>query len=267
MTQPYNEGRDSRGNVGPTMQRIQDLYRFKKMRGDALENIFNVVAPLGMYSGDAQGIINPFKSFSPGLKEAIGRGASRKEMLDKHNAVWTGKKWEEFTPDQLTGNLSGSGPLSRYISNVPEGIKNVPVGFKDLGPENGGVFYPAHNMIEINSNRPVSAKQQSLLHEPQHANDLQTLGRSAGADPRQINPEHVQDLQSMLREMRSKNDLSYTNMDHYLHNQGEIRARLNDRLQTGMKNDYLDQGLQSVFNKRVGPVDYQYHPELIWGGD
>lgn len=50
---------DSNGQAGPTLQRIADLDKTYKNNTGILESLFESLAPLGMYSGDAEGAYIP----------------------------------------------------------------------------------------------------------------------------------------------------------------------------------------------------------------
>lgn len=57
-------GLDSAGRAGPTLQRIADEYKTKKNNAGLLEAAFENLAPLGMYSGDAEAIHLPSKTMT-----------------------------------------------------------------------------------------------------------------------------------------------------------------------------------------------------------
>jgi hypothetical protein len=50
---------DSKGRAGPTLQRIADQYKTHKNNTGMLQSLFEAVAPMGMYSGDAEGAYIP----------------------------------------------------------------------------------------------------------------------------------------------------------------------------------------------------------------
>jgi hypothetical protein len=52
---------DSRGRAGPTLQRIADKHKVHKNNTGMLESLFEALAPMGMYSGDAEGAYLPSK--------------------------------------------------------------------------------------------------------------------------------------------------------------------------------------------------------------
>jgi hypothetical protein len=53
---------DSKGRAGPTLQRIADQYITHKNNTGMLQFLFEAVAPMGMYSGDAEGAYIPSKA-------------------------------------------------------------------------------------------------------------------------------------------------------------------------------------------------------------
>jgi hypothetical protein len=53
---------DSQGRAGPTLQRIADKHKVHKNNTGMLESLFEAVAPVGMYSGDAEGAYLPSKT-------------------------------------------------------------------------------------------------------------------------------------------------------------------------------------------------------------
>ena len=53
---------DSRGRAGPTLQRIADKHKVHKNNTGMLESLFETLAPMGMYSGDAEGAYLPSKA-------------------------------------------------------------------------------------------------------------------------------------------------------------------------------------------------------------
>lgn len=59
---------DSKGRAGPTLQRIADKYKTHKNNTGMLQSLFEAVAPMGMYSGDAEGAYIPSKT----MKNAQG---------------------------------------------------------------------------------------------------------------------------------------------------------------------------------------------------
>jgi len=59
---------DSKGRAGPTLQRIADLHKTHKNNTGMLESLFEALAPLGMYSGEAEGAYIP----SSRMKSAQG---------------------------------------------------------------------------------------------------------------------------------------------------------------------------------------------------
>ncbi len=57
-------GIDSKGRAGPTLQRIADEHKTRKNNASLLEAAFENLAPLGMYSGDAEAIHLPSKTMT-----------------------------------------------------------------------------------------------------------------------------------------------------------------------------------------------------------
>jgi len=55
---------DSKGQAGPTLQRIADEYKTRRNNASLLEAVFENLAPLGMYSGDAEAIHLPSKTMT-----------------------------------------------------------------------------------------------------------------------------------------------------------------------------------------------------------
>ncbi len=53
---------DSKGRTGPTLQRIADQYKTHKNNTGMLEAVFEVLSPLSMYSGEAEGAYIPSKA-------------------------------------------------------------------------------------------------------------------------------------------------------------------------------------------------------------
>ena len=53
---------DSKGRAGPTLQRIADKHKVHKNNTGMLESLFEALAPMGMYSGDAEGAYLPSKA-------------------------------------------------------------------------------------------------------------------------------------------------------------------------------------------------------------
>ena len=53
---------DSKGQAGPTLQRIADRAKVHKNNTGMLEALFEAITPMGMYSGDAEGAHIPSKA-------------------------------------------------------------------------------------------------------------------------------------------------------------------------------------------------------------
>lgn len=72
QTQPLGykkgPGLDSKGQAGPTLQNIADRARVNRSNAQMMENVFDLVAPLSMYSGDVEGAYLPSKT----MKNAQG---------------------------------------------------------------------------------------------------------------------------------------------------------------------------------------------------
>lgn len=268
-------GTDTTGRAGPTRQKMYDDWEFKDMRRRGLEGLFDTFAPLALQSTDAQALIHPFSGLAKkAVAESAAKGLSREEMFNRHKAVWTGRKWEQLTPDQVNlpqKHLRDSGisqRLSDVISNqvAPDLGKHLRLRYDPLQAPNLGGYDRPNSMIQVRRGMPDNKTRGTVQHEFQHLFDESQPSRSIGSTTREIGT----DLQDILRSVKQDPQLSYTNLDHYLHNQGEIRARLNERLQRPDKmwhQNYFDNGLQSVFDSGNSMPNRTFHDDMIWGGE
>lgn len=263
---------DSGGQQGPTLQRVQDRALFQRGKANVLENLFDTVAPLGMYSGDAHGRLglpNMSSVEKATLKQAIKNGATPQQILRDFNLFYDGKNWSRYTPDEMTDlsqffakqNKYGRmedymGPsvmsLGDVVKNSPLLHKDIPVHLKDLKNDGiGGYAQPSYTnpSIAINMRNGRSPQElfDSLGHEYNHI--VEPVGRSQGTSPSQISPQVLQRLSAQ----EGKNIDAYTT---YLHNTGEIRARANSALN---KDASGYTGLSDLF------PEGKFNQNLIWG--
>lgn len=256
---------------------VDDFSRGNYLEGAAgLASLFAKPATMLMTPTEAEGAILPFKGAAKqAMLEASSKGLSRKDMWDQLGALWTGNKWEHFTPDKvnmLPDHLRKAGVsqrLSDVISNpnLPGLGDYTKLRHDQLSGITTGGYSPSRSLVQLQKDLSALKAKQVLQHEFQHVSDYAIPNRSVGTTS---TIDNAGDYQSLLRSSKNDPNISYDNVDHYLHNQGEIRARMNDRLQRDdnmwMQN-YFDNGLQSMFDSSNANPSRVFHDNMIWGGD
>lgn len=194
-----------------------------------------------------------------------------------------GKGWERFTSTPITaqgesklkqaqamatGYLDNySRPASEIVSNFPQGNKleigaAVKAG-KDRLTENSNTnaFYqspnssaPGQAMFNALKTRPFDDIKRSIYHELQHHHDFIT-GRSHGWNPVKSTPEMMEQFNKNLPA-----NAPFTPTNHYEHNIGEARARLNAMLETNPE-EYKN--LSSIFHNPSDNIT-RAEPARIW---
>lgn len=275
----FQGNRDSQGQEGPTQQKLVDRAAFQQDKTNALESLFDVAAPLGMYSGEAQGSINPLTMLQQAkLGKALQKGANERMLFEDEGIVRSGQyDWGKFEPDPIKQSFrdrftapnphglvkpKGAGSMSLqdiFDMKIPGGA-NAKIDFKELPPDifalatpagigSSGVYRPS-NLIEYNTERLRKPAEHvgTIQHEYQHILD-KLRGLSAGANPKNITQRSMQ--------KSGHTPDTYDATQHYLHNIGEVRARQNDMLNNnpGMYTD-----ISSVFRNIRAP----YYPHKLW---
>lgn len=194
-----------------------------------------------------------------------------------------GKGWERFTSTPITaqgeaklkqarnmatGYLDNySRPASEIVSNFPQGDKleigaAVKAG-KDRLTENSNTnaFYqspnssaPGQAMFNALKPRSFDDIKRSIYHELQHHHDFIT-GRSHGWNPVKSTPDVMEQFNKNLPA-----NAPFTPTNHYEHNIGEARGRLNAMLETNPE-EY--QNLSSIFRNPHDNI-IRAEPARIW---
>ena len=227
-----------------------------------LANLFsNLIPGKATMAAGAGGILKMYKNLPSALKESLMKGATKREMFDNHNAVWDGKDWYQFLKDDLKvppKGFQGTTNIRESTNNLVPSIGNVPVTYKQFPSTSwgrAGNGSDADTFVEINQGLSPWSKAETLGHELQHIYDPRYNGRSGGTTKAATPEATVQELKQLLSAKYTHPEFDYTPFDHYQHNRGEVRARLNALLNVD-PNHY--QGLESVFKKG------QYYPEMLW---
>ena len=263
----YQGQKDSSGQTGPTLQRLADRFEFDSNKRKGLETLFETVAPMAMYSGDAEAALKP--AFLSATRKGLildkmkSAGASERQIYDALKLIFDGKGYNHFASDQLKLPPKGKNITKPAfaLSNVSP-KDSVGVRFKSDLPDNLGGFvsrdsswFPINkaNRITINSNLDDTQRANSFGHELQHVLDMNVHNRSYGT-----NPGNITEKQRFLATKQNQNvnpGQGLNQEDIYYHNLGEIRGRLNGLLNTEPEKY---QGLSSVFEGQ------KYNPNLIW---
>lgn len=192
-----------------------------------------------------------------------------------------GKGWERFTSTPITAQgeaklkqarnmASGyqanySRPVSEIVDNFPQGSKlEVGAGVRTSREnlkDNTLAFYekpygsePGYAMFNANTTRPFDDIKRSVYHELQHHHDFIT-GRSHGWNPIKSTPDVMEQFNKNLPA-----NAPFTPTNHYEHNIGEARARLNAMLET---NPEQYQNLSSIFRNPNDNI-LRAEPARIW---
>lgn len=258
---------DSSGQTGPTLQRLADKAEVDRIKRTSLESLFENVAPLALYSGEAEAALRP--SFLGGtrklsiLEKMKSAGASDRQIFDALKMVFDGKGYNHFTNDALKLPPQGVDrvkPLSS-VSNIDPKHSIGTYFRRDLADNLGGSVAVDRNWlpimrankVNINNKHTDLQRAESLGHELQHVYDMNVYNRSAGVSPSNIS--EAQRMQMTKLNQKANPGQGLNAEDVYYHNVGEIRGRLNGMLQTE-PDKY--QGLSSVFEGQ------KYNPDLIW---
>lgn len=115
----FQGNRDSQGQEGPTHQKLVDRAAFQQDKTNALESLFDVAAPLGMYSGEAQGSINPLTMLQQAkLGKALQKGANERMLFEDEGIVRSGQyDWGKFEPDPIKQSFR-----DRFTAPNPHGL-------------------------------------------------------------------------------------------------------------------------------------------------
>lgn len=281
--------RDSGGNVGPTLQKMQDKALFAKDKADLLEKAASAVLPVGLalgtYSSPAEGaILHPGQISTKTMQDiltATKRGARPQDILRDFGMVHDGKNWNKFVPNEFNSDAlsslfskqtpygtykgytgSGSGmTLKDLLTNAPKESRDTPLEFvsKDIGSGGGfgGYFTPNRDKpvigLNVRDGRMLNEMQGSLAHEGVHAYD-KAIGRSAGANPDLLRQETLQLLSDRAGRPINR-------MEAYRGNRGEIRAGQDAFITQEGPENY--RGLQSMFDAMHGGAIAD--PKTFWG--
>ena len=248
------------GDVPSVMQgqAATDLYNNSELTG-ILSNLFPGKAAIGMGAG----ILKGYKTLPRSLMESIGRGASARELFDEHNAVKVGDRYYQFLKDDIRlpeKNTTGSFTVGDLTNGLSGDIKNRRVDFTPKPDNRWGASVPPMDgkpgYIQVNNRLSPWSQRETLAHEIQHPYDVHYNLAGGGTTMDATSPEKVANLQQLLQSSAKYRDSVYNQFDHYQHNKGEVRARLNALLNNDP--DHYT-GLESVFHKG------QYFPEMLWG--
>lgn len=259
--------RDSSGRIGPTLQRLADRAEVARVKRTTLETLFEIVAPMALYSGEAEAALRP--AFLAGtrktglLEKMKSAGASDRQIFDALKMVFDGKGWNNYTDDALklpAQGLDRTKPLSSVSNMDPN--HSIGVRFKGDLPDNlGGYVGVDRNWlplmraknVTINNKHTDLQRAESLGHELQHVYDMNVYNRPAGVSPSNISEAQLMQMTKLNQKNNPGQGLNAE--DVYYHNIGEIRGRLNGLLQTDPQR--FD-GLASVFEGQ------KHNPDLYW---
>lgn len=281
--------RDSGGNVGPTLQKMQDRARFARGKADLMEGAANVALPLGAalgtYSSPAEGaILKPDQISTKTIQDiltATKRGARPQDILRDFGMVYDGKNWQQYIPDQfnrsaLSDLFASKTPFGTYkdfkgggqgmtlkdiITNAPKESRDVPLEFVNnpigKGTNFGGYYTPNREKpiigLNVRDGRSLNEMLASLSHEGIHPYD-HAINRSHGANPDTIRHETLQLLSGRANRPVDK-------VEAYRANSGERRAEMNAFITAEGPENW--RGLQSMYDARYGGAIAD--PKTFWG--
>lgn len=162
QTQPlgYKKGPgfDSKGQAGPTLQNIADRARVNRSNAQMLENVFDLVAPLSMYSGDVEGAYLPSKT----MKNAQG--------LAKIFQDWyKGGTPTINVPFDAWSDIMKSG---KFKNQMELAGKDSPKAWKDrieIEKRLGGYPYPREVVTDL---QDILQTHKSRVLDPQYSESL-----------------------------------------------------------------------------------------------
>lgn len=279
--------RDTKGNIGPTLQSIKDKHDFAKAKGETMSDLASLFAPLGAtlgtYSPEAHGGLMRPSNLSPATMTAVSdakrRGASAKEILQRWGLVHDGFGWNQYVPDKIDDRLLESfygkkHPIGTLINptnsaqtmtlkdivsntrtpDVKFTPKDIPIGKDGLigGAYEYGGSGAGEVLLNTRSGRYLKELRGSLGHELQHPLDHRIEQRSFGTNPNSIPLQQRVDAAKRT----GRNDVS--NVELYAHQAGERRADINGFMAAEGPENYQDiQGVFDHLNRR-----FQYDPRL-----
>ena len=235
----------------------KDAYQNAEL-ANLFSNLIPGKAPLAVGAG---GILKMYKTLPQALKDSLMRGATKREMFDNHNAVWDGKDWYQFFKDDIKvppKGFEGTTNVKSSTNNLFPSIGNTPITYRKFPSTSWGRAgvdrNTGKNFVEINQGLSPVSKAETVGHEIQHIYDP-IQGRTAGTTKTATSEADVKELKDLLSAKYKHPEFDYTPFDHYQHQRGEVRARLNALLNNDP--DHY-QGLESVFKKG------QFYPEMLW---
>lgn len=258
---------DSKGQHGPTLQKLADRAEFSNTKRQTLENLFETIAPLALYSNEAEAALYPMMLAGTRKNVILNKmktaGATERQIFDALKLVFDGKGYNHFTDDALKLPKQGIDRVKPLwaISNIPKS-QSIGVDFNTRLPDNIGgsvirdpTWLPINRAkkININANLDDITRANSLGHELQHVLDMNVYNRSFGTNPSEITEK--QRFLATKQHQKNYPGQSLSNEDLYYHNIGEMRGRLNGLLQTEPEKY---QGLSSIFG------EYKHNPDLYW---
>lgn len=229
-----------------------------------------------LYSPETEAALFP-ASAARALKGATMRqqGLSPRELLRREGLAFDGTNWNEFERDIIKpntfGKLKGSSNYTRPLSDVMslgrtnpninprhramynQNLRDTSITPRDMDQGHLGRYEPETKDIYVNKRLPASLTRDTIRHEGQHSLD-DLFGRSYGADL-----DLVKDF--LTKRGKNHNDA----FSYYRHNTGEMRGRLNEKLNNMFDSGVADipdapsSGLSSLFNRAI-----PFMPERIW---
>ena len=280
----FQKHMDSEGRLGPTLRKLADRAAFKKDKANFLENVFDLVAPLGLYSKEAHGGLFKATGMSPAdltkVRTARSRGATDRDILRDFGLVYDGRNYLKYTPDDIDESLLASlfgrkTPFGTYAKPTGSGtemtlkdiitnsrtpdtkvlIENKP--FTGQG-DYTGYYQPNKNNpivgLNLREGRTMPEMREVVGHEGNHALDHQINYLGAGSNPADV-PKYITD------DLSRKKGRVVSPEEAYLMNRGEERSFTNGFLARYGVDEY--RGPQSVFDSHG--FNFRHDPNNRWG--
>ncbi len=227
-----------------------------------------------MYSPESEAALFPAKMLrSNHAQRLLEGGMSPEDIARKHQLVHDGRAWNEFERDVINPealnkvNYSSGFPNSESLSSVMslgnvnkhispndrakynQTLRETGISTRNMDPTLMGSYYPELQEIFLNKKLTPMEMTDTTRHESQHALD-RALGRSYGTNVKAMSTSENPHLG------KSNNPFS-----DYAHNVGEVRARLNERL-----NNSFDMGIDEPIGlSELFTRNSPYESGKIWG--
>lgn len=246
------------GVVGPLQEAKPLQERLLRSAGGLASLFTRPVTSLATYSPEAEGALVPASAIESKLgSRATRAGVTPDKLLSRKDIVYDGKNWNRYIHDDinkenvlkaLRENDTSQSLLRRFWKHDSDDPRLRAIGttgfrFDPTLSKNkmSGSFEPSvsryqSGSISVNPDTPYNDIKNSIRHESQHALD-NYLGRSDGMS---FDPFGM-------------------DQDLYLHNMGEVRARLNAAIGGLREGD-------SIPGKQLNPKQYEGLQDLFYEG-